>query len=178
MLGRRLLFVNGTKFQICVQAVQKLMDRLEKAESVAANAEASRNAQVEAVVDQLLAFKQAQTAELAQRDSQVAALQTLVFDLQQQVSCFCISPLFHPQRTAAPTSGLPNLGGKLAELARVMWLNPMHLGIAVWYLRLLLLCAYLQHDIMPIQPSARGCAATVQKQHTQLHCCLLPDWRM
>ena len=70
--------------------MQKLLERLEKAESVAANAEASRNAQVEAVVDQLLAFKQAQTAELAQRDSQVAALQTLVLDLQQQVCAFCV----------------------------------------------------------------------------------------
>lgn len=91
------------------------MDRLEKAESVAANAEASRNAQVEAVVDQLLAFKQAQTAELAQRDSQVAALQTLVLDLQQQVQCFCISPLIHGE-LQRPLLALPNLGGKLAEL--------------------------------------------------------------
>ena len=68
-----------------LQAVQKLMERVEKAESVASNAEASRNGQVEAVVDQLLAFKQAQTAELAKRDSQVATLQSLVSELQCQV---------------------------------------------------------------------------------------------
>lgn len=65
--------------------MQKLIDRVEKAEAAAAHAEASRNAQVEAVVDQLLAFKQAQTEQLAQRDAQVADLQDMIIDLQRQV---------------------------------------------------------------------------------------------
>lgn len=74
-----------------LQAVQKLTERLDSAESKPLEAEAARNDQVASVVDQLLGFKQAQTAELGQRDAQVAALQGLVAQLQSQVTActFC-----------------------------------------------------------------------------------------
>lgn len=100
------LCVMDMPFASAIQAVQKLVDRLEKAEAAAANAEASRNAQVEAVVDQLLAFKQAQTEQLAQRDAQVADLHSMVLHLQRQVytptffnaavSLFCLRYLRSP----------------------------------------------------------------------------------
>ena len=82
----------------CLQAVQKLQEKVTKVEAHSTEAlravqaesarstqvEAARYAQTEAVVDSLLAFKQTQSAELAKRDNAIASLHGLVAQLQLQ----------------------------------------------------------------------------------------------
>ena len=83
----------------CLQAVQKLQEKVTKVEAHSTEAlravqaesaratqvEAARYAQTEAVMDSLLAFKQTQSAELAKRDNAIASLHGLVTQLQVQL---------------------------------------------------------------------------------------------
>ena len=83
----------------CLQAVQKLQEKVTKVEAHstealravqaesarATQAEAARCAQTEAVVDSLLAFRQTQSAELAKRDEAIASLHGSVTQLQVQL---------------------------------------------------------------------------------------------
>lgn len=82
----------------CLQALQKLQEKLTQLESGSSEAlravqaesakgtqaEAVRHAQTNAVADSLLAFKQSQAAELAKRDDAIAALHTTIAQLQKE----------------------------------------------------------------------------------------------
>ena len=104
-----------------LQAMQKLQERVTKAETLSndavkasqaqslrtAEAVAVRHAQTEAALDGLLAFTQTHAAELAKRDAAIAELQTSVANLQghSQQSDHVNGQHFTANGQQAPTNG-------------------------------------------------------------------------